>query len=373
MNTVISNSSPLREVFKKYGATFNSKSEFSPPLHFGSVEKEYASLYEGTGIRDLSNGGIILMKGADTLDFLHRISTNAVKDLGENEARRSIFTNENGRIIDYVTIFRDADSIILTGSPENEEKLLKWIDKYIIVDDVSAIPVTGTYVLLEIIGPDSELFAESVYGSSVKNLPVNTLVSVTKEEFSCRLFKHRLTETIFSYRMFLNSEDGISLVQKTMDKKTGSGCELVGKQAYEIFRIENGIPESPNEINDAANPHEAGLIQDVSFTKGCYIGQEVIARLDTYEKVQRRLKRLVFTPSGIPETAYKLFSHDNKKAGVITSLSYSPKMQKTVGLGYVRKDYLENGTRLFAREEQTGDDQVNDEAFEVTVFDLAAK
>jgi len=128
---------------------------------------------------------------------------------------------------------------------------------------------------------------------------------------------------------------------------------FVGSDAYEIYRIEKGIPDSPNELSATYNPHELDLLNMVDFKKGCYIGQEVIARLDTYDKVQKKLKGLSFGEKLRPGEKYTLFDSEGKEAGVVTSTTFSKKLDRAIGLGFVRRFYLEPGTKLSARSENS--------------------
>jgi folate-binding protein YgfZ len=124
---------------------------------------------------------------------------------------------------------------------------------------------------------------------------------------------------------------------------------LVGEEAYEIYRIEQGIPEAPNELNDDYNPHETGLLNLVDFEKGCYIGQEVIARLQTYDKVQRKLTGVKFNEPIDPGKNFILYDGSGKEAGKVTSSGRSIKLNENIGLAYIRNSYLQNGNILNAK------------------------
>jgi folate-binding protein YgfZ len=134
-----------------------------------------------------------------------------------------------------------------------------------------------------------------------------------------------------------------------MENKGIFDFNLVGEEAYNIYRVEQGILAAPNEINDDYNPNEAGLLEYIDFKKGCYIGQEVIARLDTYDKVQRSVKGVVFSREA-GNSEYSLFNGDGGESGKITSVVYSPKCKKNIGLGYIGKNHLLDGTKLRAKD-----------------------
>ena len=124
-----------------------------------------------------------------------------------------------------------------------------------------------------------------------------------------------------------------------------AGAVPVGHHALEHARIEAGVPAPGAELNDRVNPLEAGLAEFVSFTKGCYVGQEVIARLDTYDKVQRRLVRLDAPEGTAPGES---LTSGTRTAGWVTSVSGLPENGRSAALGYVRKAFIEPGTVLSA-------------------------
>jgi folate-binding protein YgfZ len=123
--------------------------------------------------------------------------------------------------------------------------------------------------------------------------------------------------------------------------------KLIGEEAYNIYRVEQGNPASPNELNDNVNPHEAGLINYIDFKKGCYIGQEVIARLDTYDKVQRRITGIKFTDAINQTDSFSVYSGASE-VGNVTSVVYSPKLKTYLGLAFIRKGFLQDSNSLHA-------------------------
>jgi len=339
----------LLEALKNRGAIFDHEQSYIRFSNFGSVENEYHALNNSIGIRFLPEKGIYKLQGTDTLDFLHRVTTNDVKNLQVDNVIRTIFTNENGRIIDYVTLINYGDHLLMTGCPEYEEKLVQWIEKYIIVDDVEVKTLQGELIIFEILGQNADHLAEFLSGSSGSSMDENKLIHLSLGDVSFNFMRHRGENKDQRYWIIVEQKHSAELINRILDSKLGNEIRLTGEEAYDIFRIENGIPGPPNEFNDNINPHEAGIINDVSFTKGCYIGQEVIARLDTYDKVQKHLRFLIFQSETVPEGSYKLYTEDGIRAGYVTSLIRSRKIGQTVGLGYIRKDHSKDGTKLKAR------------------------
>ena len=317
---------------------------------YSSVEDELNALYDGVGLRNLSYSGMIELRGKDVLDFLHRISTNSIKELGKEQITRTIFTTEKGRLIDLATLLNFEDYQLLFCSEEHQPKVLRWIQKYVITDDVKVSDINGKYVLLELSGSQADSFITLICGTIVNGIPENSFKVISVEGMLFFLAKMRDERNNLKFWIIADQVNGQRFVKYSVENKGIFDFQLVGEEAYNIYRVERGIIAAPNEINDNYNPNEAGLLHFIDFKKGCYIGQEVIARLDTYDKTQRNIKGVVFNEPA-EQTEYSLFNGDGNEGGKVTSVVYSIKCKKNIGLGYIRKNYLEEGTLLKASNE----------------------
>jgi len=318
---------------------------------FKSTEEEIHSLNDGVGLRDLSGSGILELEGKDVLDFFHRISTNSLKDLQANSVAQTIFTTEKGRIIDAATIINFDSRQLLVCSSAHKYKIRSWIEKYIITDDVRVNDAAGKYVLLELLGPQADSFMTLVCGNSVNEVGLNKFKSLSSEGVLFYITRLKDRNGKIKFWIWLNPDNAVKLVDYMLSNKGIFDFNLIGEDAYKCYRIMKGFPASPNEINDSYNPHEANLTDLVSFTKGCYIGQEVIARLDTYDKVQKHLTGISFSQP-VEETAnFTLYDTAGIEAGKVTSIVYSAKCGKTIALAYVKNAFLQEDTELTAKDE----------------------
>ncbi|MFO7447196.1 MAG: glycine cleavage T C-terminal barrel domain-containing protein [Ignavibacteriaceae bacterium] len=333
---------------------------------FSSTQDELNSLCYGAGLRDISYKGIIELRGKDVLDFLHRIATNSTRELGKEKLIHTIFTNEKGRIIDLAVLFNFDDYQLLICNPEYEGKVKHWIDKYTITDDVKATEVNGKYALLELSGPQADSFIMLLAGSAVTNIQPDSFKIVNSEGMLFFLAKITGKNGVTKYWIIADPENGRNIVRYMNENKGPYDFNLVGESAYEIYRVEQGIPETPGELNDQVNPHEVKLLNYIDFKKGCYIGQEVIARLETYEKVQKYLMGIKFEGDPGAEINFTLFDEENKEAGKVTSIVYSEKFKMHIALAFVRKLYAEDGRKLTAKGE-------NGAVIPVTVSNLPFK
>jgi len=151
------------------------------------------------------------------------------------------------------------------------------------------------------------------------------------------------------YWLLSDNFNGKKMISFINDIKGPFDFNFVGEDAWNLYRIEQGIPVAPYEINDKFNPHELNLLDMVSFTKGCYIGQEVIARLRTYDKVQKQLFGVVFDVQPDRDEQFTLYDDVENEVGYVTSTAFSYKLKKYIGLGIIRNSFLQDGFQLIAK------------------------
>lgn len=316
---------------------------------FTSFENEYRSITKGVGVRSLAGNVILKFTGNDVLDFLHRVSTNDVKNLGVFKQKNTLFTNEKGRLIDRTTLLKIGDYFLLAGSPDPAEKLKNWIEKYIIMEDIKVEDVSNSFTIFEFYGGQTNSFMTMLCGEKINDLDGENITIGETDSIKTYITKVKGVDGIDKYWVIVDAESATEFVKYLKANKSVFDFNFIGDKVFEYFRIQNGIPKSPNEINANFNPHEVNLIKEVSFTKGCYIGQEVIARLDTYGKVQRNMKGLRIQLDKSFELPIQLIDAEGGEAGEITSLIKSEQNEFYIGLALVRKKSLERSDELFAQ------------------------
>ena len=341
--------SPLQDYFVSLGFNVDRVNGKKVIKYFSSPESEIKSLNEGVGLVDLSANGILELRGKDVLDFLNRITTNSIKDLPKEGIGKTIFTTEKGRIIDTATILNFDDYQILVCSGLNKMKIKNWIEKYIIADDVKVTDTPGKYVLFQLIGPQADSFITLICGNYVNNIQTNKFKVINGEGmifFTAKFIDEKGNPL---YWVLADNQNGQKLILYLNSNIGPFDFNFIGEEAWNSYRIEQGIPVVPYELNDQYNPHEVNLLDMVSFTKGCYIGQEVIARLDTYDKVQKQLFGVEFPEPVGENEQFQLFDEEGNEAGTVTSAAYSYKYKRYLGLGIIRKIYLQDGLQLKAQ------------------------
>jgi len=265
---------------------------------------------------DVSTRSMLEMEGADGLDLLQRISTNNVADLKVGEHTGTILTSDKGRIVDLLFVFRQsADSVIITGASNDPLILQNWIQKFIVMEDVRLKTLNHEF---------SQIL--------ICNLQAHELTA-DLDESSFHLINLKYID--IPHRLFIVAKGMEGRFRAVVNKK---GVVQATLKEYESFRIESAIPGFPNEISSRFNPLEVGLDSLVSFTKGCYVGQEVIARLDTYQKALRRFGLSVL-PEHLPSD---LHATNGEIVGILTSAANSISDENIpIGMGVVSIEHSE--------------------------------
>ena len=223
------------------------------------------------------------LKGDDFIDLFNRLSTNNIPNQ-KNLITDSIFTNENGKFIDIVSLWNSNKYTLMISHASNHENLLNWIDKFTFEEDISiSEPLEKKVISIFSSNKDNNL---NIFGEVKENEIVNKKVGdveliLAKTSFfnghqTVNLIFNNDSKSIQSIESYLNSQDILEM----------EDCQ------FNSFRIKNMIPICGKEIINSYNPLEIGMSHLIDFDKGCYIGQEVIARLDTYDKIQRKLLML---------------------------------------------------------------------------------
>jgi len=312
---------------------------------YSSYQIENEAIKYGVGIYNRSESAVLKLSGKDVLDFLQRISTNNVINLEPYHYISTLFTNEKGRLIDRTALIKLEDEYFLVGSKFNDSMLTRWIDKYIITEDVKFENFTNRFLILDIIGPQAESYLTLICGKEVDGLDNNRLHKVTIDFSTAYLLKKKAHSGEIIYWLITEIENSEKLLDYLLNHKSVFDLEMIGEDVFDRYRVINKVPKGGREISDKYNPHEANLSKEISFTKGCYIGQEVIARLETYDKVQKHLKKFVINSNNINLPA-ELLNADKEVACTITTLSKNLEQNKFEGLGYFGKSAIEKNSEM---------------------------
>lgn len=313
----------LRNIQEAAGATIQEGIVVS----FGNEKDALLAAKEGVALCDRTHWGRILVSDDDRLRFLHNQTTNDIQSLKPGTGCDTVFVSSTARTIDLVTAYILEDAVLLLVSPNRREYLLQWMDKYIFFSDkVKLKDITNNTATFSLIGSESqqiikELGAEKIINQGYGN---HQLFKLENIEFRVAVGSGL---AIPGYSLIVAAEYAANLWKKLIKL----GAVPLGEQGWEQLRITQGRPIPDQELTDDYNPLEAGLWQTISFSKGCYIGQETIARLNTYKGVKQQLWGIRLAA---PVEVESVITLGDEKVGKLTSFTETE--QGYFGLGYVR-------------------------------------
>ena len=347
----------LHQWHESHRAVFRTEAEREAVSHYGSNRREYEALTTAVGLVDLSFRGRLCIAGADQIRFLHGQVTNDVKKLQVGQGCYAALITAKGKMQSDLNIYRLANEILLDFEPGLTDAIQHRLEKYIIADDVQMVDVSNDYGLLSVQGKNAAetLVASGLAGAPPTNSMDNILTSFG-ELMEIYVMRHERFNA-GGFDLFVPTGSMEALAQRLLAAIESQGGALCGWDALELARFEAGIPRFGLDMDETNLPLEAGLEnRAVSFSKGCYIGQEVISRIKTYGQVAKSLRVLVFQkePSVPILRGEKLF-HQDKEIGYITSGVFSPRRNKSLAMGYVRKECNQPGQVLYRSPEMGGE------------------
>lgn len=336
------------DLHQKLGAEFIEVSGQKVPAHYGDVGAEYAALLETAVVADLSFRGRLCLTGSDRQRFLHGQVTNDVHRLKVGEGCYAALITAKGKMVSDLNLYVLQEEILIDFEPGLAEKVAQRLEKYIIADDVQVVDASPHYGLLSVLGPKAgEAMRAIRFEIELPSKPM-TFGAVQDASFGEIYLVNQPRLGTPGFDLFVPAESMGALMEKLRTAAQSVGGRACGWLAQEMARVEAGIPRFGVDMDESNLPPEAGLeARAISYTKGCYIGQEVIARIRTYGQVAKSLRRLRLADDlpQLPAKGDKLFK-DGKEVGYITSATRPPTLNGNIALGYVRKEVKQLGTEL---------------------------
>jgi len=337
---------PLHEFHRAAGAVFGEVNGQEVVAHYGDWLAEYAALREGAGVLDLSFRGRLCVLGADAQRFLNGQVTNNVKDLHIGEGCYAALVSAKGRLHSDLNIYRLENELLLDFEPGLSASVAQRLEKFVIAEDAQVIDAAADFGLWSAQGPK----AAEVVGS------LSPRFIVPPKEMGWTKVREEAPGDIYLTSLSRLRGQGLDLfvpaaaMQDMAARLLARGARLCGWQALETARIEAGRPRFGADMDETNLAPEALDARAISYTKGCYIGQEVIARIRTYGQVAKSLRglRLGGDAQETPARGTKLFLGE-KEVGSITSAVWSPALRANIALGYVRREVNQTGTELEVR------------------------
>lgn len=317
----------LREFQKQYGAILTEEENMVET--FDNESQNINNACDNAVICDRSHWGLLKLTGSDRLRFLHNQTTNNINSLQPGQLCDTVFVNSTGRTLDLVTVYVTEDSLLLLVSPNRRRFLYEWMDRYIFpMDKVEISDISDENAIFTIIGKKAETKLNQWETAT------QTITELSSENHHFITVDNEII--IIGYGTGLKLP-GYTLIVPENAAKTvwetliNLGINPIGDRLWQQLRIKQGRPYPDQEITEDYNPLETGLWSTISFDKGCYIGQETIARLNTYQGVKQRLWGVKLNQ---PVKAGNAVIVDDKKVGILTSSTDID--NECFGLAYVK-------------------------------------
>lgn len=287
-----------------------------------SILEEYRAVRQQAGLIEGPLWGAVEVRGADRAGFLHNLLTQDVTSLAPGAAAEGALVTPTAKLLANLVVLADAEAHWLIAPRDRVDTVLKTLDHYLITEDAALADRRESHAVLALQGPRTPEILKALR-SGVRQAAYNC----TGEPGALLVVP---VEQVSAVRMHC----------------CGHGAVPVGWEALNVLRLEAGIPWFGVDMDESNLLPETGLeSRAVSYTKGCYVGQEVIARLSTYGSTSRKLMGLVCEGRDVPG-AHDPIEKNGERVGAITSACWSPALQAPIALGYVKRPFYEAGSAV---------------------------
>jgi glycine cleavage system T protein (aminomethyltransferase) len=338
--------SRLHDHHTRLGATFEDVTGWTMPASYGDPVAEHRAVRQAVGVADLSHRGKIRITGDDRVKWLQSVISNDILPLQPGQGRYSSFLTHKGKMLSYFRVYLQTDAVMLEDAGEIGDATYTALRKFLLYGTKAKMDNCGeSWGLLLVSGPKAALVVNAAFGANVEDVePLNFITAAIGGQTAMIIRAEETGEQ--DYEVLIPAEGLISALERLMEAGTPHGIKPFGTQAREALRVEAGIPKAGPDLNEEIVPLEANLEgKAFSLSKGCYPGQEVVARMDTYGNVRRKLVGLLLKDSTVPPHGAKLFSGD-REVGWISSATRSPQLNAVIAFGFPLRDFSAPGTIL---------------------------
>lgn len=316
----------------------------SIPSDYGNPLEEYDAIRSAAGLIRLPDASVLSIRGKNAEQFLNGLVSNDLKSLETSQGTLAAFLDVAGKVQALARIYKantqDSTEFLIELESINAEKIFRNLSRFVLAGEFFIENLSTSLSCISIQGPKSPAVLAEVCAEEVPSENYGHK-QVTIGDTQVRIALHgRCSRLGFDIFTVADQADNV------WDKL---GAMRIGRTAFEVSRIENGIPREPDDITPENILNETGLEAAVSYTKGCYLGQEIVARIHWRGQPARRLSGLIIATNDqveLPVAGTALFTAEDRKAGHLTSVARSFALNRTIALGYVHKYHLSPGTRL---------------------------
>ena len=338
--------SRLHEQHLKRGAVLGEAGGWEMPVHYGDPVAEHTAVRQGVGIADLSHRGRIRVTGEDRVKWLQSVISNDILPLAAGQGLYSSFLTHKGKMLSYFRVYALPDSLMLEDVGEIGDTTFQALRKFLLYGTKAKMEnCAETWGLLLVSGPKAAELIKAAFGADINGL--KSLEFLMQEIGGQQALLIRTEETgETDIEILLPADQLVTAWDRLWSAGEPMGLKPFGTEAREALRLEAGLPRAGADLTDEIVPPEANLEgKAFSLSKGCYPGQEVVARMDTYGSLRRRLVGLILRDPVLPPKGAKLFSGE-REVGWVSSAAHSPSLGFSIALGFPLRDFTTPGTAL---------------------------
>lgn len=339
---------PLFELYKALNIELTDIFGVQLPVRLSEPSEEYYAARNNAALFDLSFRGMLKFSGEDRIQFLQGMITNDVKALKPNEGAYAAFLTAKGGMISDLRIFLFEDSILMDLNSDKTEIVLQTLNRYLISEDVEISDVSEKFGIISIQGPKSAEVLNSISSYPIPSLKENAFVNQALN--SIKTINATIVKTAYSgeegFDLIASNDQMADLWKLTLESGEKFDIKPAGVETLNILRVEAGIPVFGIDMDESTIPLEAPIEdRTISYTKGCYIGQEIIARLKYRGRPNKFLVGLKFSGDFLPMRDDPILK-EGRQVGRVTSAVFSYSLSEKIGLGYVHRGIEQPGNEL---------------------------
>lgn len=336
----------LSSLHEARGAQWMEHHGWEIPAVYSDVRQEYQALQEGVGLIDLSHRQRLRITGRDRRSWLHGQVTQDVNGLADWKGTYSTVITAQGKMVCDLRIFALPDALLLDAPAGTAQPVAEYLDRFLIMERAEIEDLTESWSVLSLQGPLSPCALDVALGEGTSRMAAWDVC-----ERQCE------GRPVYVTRTQKCGEDGFDLIVPAELAPTlwASLCQgrrefavhSVGWEALNVRRVEAGIPWWGEELDATLVPLEARLDHAIHLHKGCYVGQEIIARIDARGRVNNLLTGFFVPDETLPARGAEIHS-DDRKVGRVSTALHSLRLDRPIALGYLRRELQEPGTRVQA-------------------------
>lgn len=315
------------------------------PIHFTHFLTEYQRARESVAALDTNYRAIVFLEGADRVRYLNAVTSNNIQALAPGQGAPALLLNPQGHILAELECYALPDRLLLLSHAMVRERTVSTLNKFIIMDDATLDDATERLASVALEGPKAAAIAKELAGADVAASAEFTILEAKLGPIACHIVRRSNFGSI-GVEFIVARAELPAVWRMLVEAARARGGGPVGYAALNALRLEAGIPWFSYDFDDTVIPQEAALENShISFTKGCYTGQEIVERVRSRGHVNRRRVGLRFSGQVPPENGTKLLA-EGKDAGHVTSAAFSPALSDAIGMGYLRREHNSVGSEV---------------------------